>query len=91
MCSPTHSHPSAVNGVHHWLNRMSVALARMHGLRVLDLTDVTIATKPADHSTDGRGWMTARAVDALEGDVYHGYQMGQMAPLFLKGLAELCC
>ena len=51
---------------------MSIALARLHGLRVLDYTSATISRQPLDHSTDGHGWMTAKAVDALEGDVYHG-------------------
>jgi hypothetical protein len=87
---PKH-HPSAVNGPHHWLNRISMSLARQYGLRVLDLTDLTIPWKPSDHSTDGQGWMTARAVDAQEGDVYHGYTMGVIAPRFLSGLAEVCC
>ena len=87
---PRH-HPSAVNGPHHWLNRISIALARMHGLKVLDYTDATISRRPLDHSTDGHGWMTAKAVDALEGDVYHGYRMGELAPLFLQGLADACC
>ncbi|KAL1495419.1 hypothetical protein AB1Y20_016787 [Prymnesium parvum] len=87
---PKH-HPSAVNGVHHWLNRISIALAKLNGLKVVDLTPATISRKPLDHSVDGNGWMTARRVDALEGDVYHGYRISEIAPLFLEALSVACC
>ena len=81
----------AANGVHHWLNRISSALARLSGLSVIDLTDHTLAHRPLDHAADGVGWMTSRPVDALEGDVYHGYRANDLGPLFLRALVEACC
>ena len=90
--SESRHHPSSLNGVHHWLNRISIALARQHGLRVVDLSEVTMAHAPLAHSVDGAGWMAAtRDVDALEGDAYHGYHMGLLGPLFLEALSEACC
>lgn len=39
-------HPSARNGLHDWLNRITAALASHAGLVVVDTTDVTIAHPP---------------------------------------------
>jgi hypothetical protein len=39
-------HPSARNGLHEWLNRFAVGLAREAGVGVLDLTDLTILHPP---------------------------------------------
>jgi hypothetical protein len=87
---PRH-HPSAVNGIHHWFNRMSIALARARGLAVVDYTNYTMSTKALDHSADGRGSINIRRADALEGDVFHGYPSSRLGPLFLRELANACC
>ena len=86
--------------MHHWLNRIGTALARLHGLRVVDLTTDTLGTKPLAYSADEpQGQWASRfansarhrnMADALEGDVYHGYTMREHAPAFLKALAEAC-
>ena len=49
LSEPRH-HPSSVNGVHHWLNRLSFALARQHGYGVVDLSEHTINHRPAAHN-----------------------------------------
>ena len=87
---PRH-HPSAINGVHHWLNRMGLALARLHGLKTIDLTNITIALKPQRHSLDAAPSAASRQADALEGDVYHGYPVRELARPFLSALAGSCC
>lgn len=90
LSEPRH-HPSAANGIHHWFNRMSIALARARGLAVVDYTNVTISTAPLDHPADGRGSVAVRRADALEGDVYHGYSSRLLGPHFLQRLADACC
>ena len=92
---PRH-HPSALNGVHHWINRMSAALARQHGLAVIDLINATLSQTPLDRNADtpdsaGRT-QAKKTAEALEGDVYHGYRSARgMGPLFLRALAAACC
>ena len=86
-------HPSALNGIHSWLNRISSALARQAGIKVLDLTNTTLDERPLDYNADDArppASIDRRRV-ALEGDVYHGYRAGVMAPKMLEELAELCC
>ena len=70
---------------------MGLALAKLHGLTTLDLTNLTTAIQPHRHSLDAAPSARSRQVDALEGDVYHGYPVGTIAPEFLTALADACC
>jgi hypothetical protein len=97
LSEPRH-HPSSINGVHHWINRLGIALARLHGLDVIDYTDFTTSHWPApsrnthaDERVAGASPAEARKADALEGDVYHGYDMRELAPRWLSALAKACC
>ena len=74
-------HPSSFNGVHHWLNRMAVSVARRHKLGIVDLSATTASLRPAG----------ANMSTASEGDVYHGYDERVLGRLFLQELATACC
>ena len=87
---PRH-HPSSVRGPHHWLNRVGIALAKLHGISSIDLSDITQSIKASPYSVDGGRPNLARRADALEGDVYHGYPLSNLAPRFLGALTEACC
>ena len=91
LSDPSH-HPSTVNGINHWMNRVGIALARLHGLAVVDYTNITTSTVPLSTYADDRPTgASTRKADALEGDVYHGYKMNTLAPLWLSTLAKACC
>ena len=60
--SVPYHHPSTVNGAHHWLNRMSVALARHYGFGIVDLSATTTSLPAVGADTSL----------ASEGDPYHG-------------------
>ena len=87
---PRH-HPSSANGVHHWLSRIAIALARQAGIGTVDMTNVTMRSRPLSYSADGRGSKSPSHADALEGDVYHGYPSSFLGPLFLQALSRECC
>ena len=92
LSEPRH-HPSTVNGVNHWLNRLGIALARIHGLGIVDYTDFTATNAPLSTYADDRptGASARKADTFLEGDVYHGYKMNTLAPVWLSALAKACC
>ena len=71
-------HPSAVNGVHHWLNRFNAAIARRYGVPVIDLTDLT-----------RHGVMDAVA-GVSEGGVYHKVSADAMVPELLTRMVRAC-
>jgi hypothetical protein len=89
--SETRHHPSSVNGVHHWLNRFSIGLARQFGYAIIDLTELTTRQRPAAHNVDARSSRAPKRAEALEGDVYHGYSSAELAPHLLLALSEACC
>ena len=84
-------HPSAMNGVHHYLNRIGIGMARLWGIHPLDLTNYTLSMPPLDHPINQDGSGRADRVSAGDGDVYHGYQPARLAPRFLESLANACC
>ena len=73
-------HPSISDGPHHLLNRVSIALARRHGLSVVDLSDLTLAAKPSGRDQFG----------APEGDAYHGYDSEALADALLRRACAAC-
>ena len=77
-------HPSVVNGVNHWLNRLARSAAEDLGIGVLDLSDLTMATAPA------RRLNGTHAAKTGEGDPYHGYSKDRLAPVLAERLCELC-
>ena len=58
-------HPSAAprNGLHDWLNRLTIALAKKHRIGVADVTDAVMAFAPA-----ARGIRDAPGLRSPEGD-----------------------
>lgn len=72
-------HPSSVNGLHHYLNRFTGALARRHGIGVVDVSELTRRLQP-------RGYRSADASGGggSEGDPYHGYPEEKLLPAVLE-------
>lgn len=67
-------HPSTINGATHWLNRFTNALAQLHGIGVVDVTDLTSTIQPAgDHKAPPFRFADAEGRNASEGDPYHGF------------------
>lgn len=76
--SPYH-HPSAQNGLHHWLNRVTLALAKRRGLVTIDPSEYTLRALPRDF-----------AKNASEGDIYHGYRQQPLALGMVRSLCAGC-
>ena len=64
----------ALNNFHHWLNRITLPLARRVGIGALDLTNYTL------------GETASGAI----GDLYHGYSRQAILRPFLQGVCEEC-
>ena len=77
-------HPSVVNGVHQWLNRLAISHARDLGIGVLDLSDLTMGVVP-DRKLTG-----AHASATSEGDPYHGFPLQKMVPELLGRICAAC-
>jgi len=78
-------HPSARNGLHDWLNRISIALATEVGVGVVDLSDLTLSHPPTPRLPQPRPGMASP-----EGDIYHGYSAATLLPGFTKRVCEAC-
>lgn len=68
-------HPSATNGLHHWLNRMTAALAKEKGIELVDLTNLTLAATSSLQE---------------EGDLYHGYDFQKLAEEVMNQVNAKC-
>ena len=67
-------HPSALNSFHHWLNLLTIPIAKRAGIGSIDLTDVTVS----------------ETADGSVSDLYHGYSRSVLLPPFLSRLCEQC-
>mmetsp|Transcript_26433 Transcript_26433/g.67346 ORF Transcript_26433/g.67346 Transcript_26433/m.67346 type:complete len:166 (+) Transcript_26433:63-560(+) len=74
----TFHHPSASNGVQHYMDRFTTSLAHLHGIKVADLTDITLRERPAGYTAD------------YEGDVMHGYDDARLATALLQRACAVC-
>lgn len=93
-------HPSAVNGLHQWLNRWATAMASRAGIRVLDLTNVTRRLVPRPNPGQPvaqqsqprkhRSHKDHEAEDADEGDYYHGYGSSVLLRPFVRRACANC-
>ena len=77
-------HPSVVNGVHHWLNRIAISIAQDLGIGVVDLSDLTISMR-ATPKLSG-----AHATRTSEGDPYHGFSLQLLTPELLRRTCAAC-
>ena len=80
-------HPSSINGIHHWLDRFAMPLAKRAGIGVVSLVDITSGLEPVGFGIPGG---LLHKGDALEGDVYHGYPGGLLADVVLERACALC-
>lgn len=77
-------HPSVVNGLHHWLNRLAIAASQDARVGILDLSDLTM-TMTATPKLTG-----AHAAVSAEGDPYHGFPQGVLVPELLQRACSRC-
>ena len=77
-------HPSAQNGINHWLNRLAMSAAHDLGVPVVDLTDITLSAWPAQ-----KLW-GAHPSTTEEGDPYHGYDLRVLTPVLLERMCAKC-
>jgi hypothetical protein len=77
-------HPSVANGPHQWLNRLAISSAQDLGIGVVDMSDLTLTTRPVPKLTG------LHPSDPTEGDPYHGFPLQQMAPELLKRMCAAC-
>eukprot|EP00908_Phaeocystis_cordata_P006771 Transcript_17393.p1 GENE.Transcript_17393~~Transcript_17393.p1 ORF type:complete len:439 (+),score=27.32 Transcript_17393:193-1317(+) len=78
-------HPSVLNGPHHWLNRMTKPIVEEHGIKVLDMTDLTLSMVPAP-KLDG----FHATPSSPEGDPYHGFRYNELTPPMMERICKLC-
>lgn len=78
-------HPSIVGGFHDWINLISGALARQHGIGVLETT-------PLLKGIQARGFRQADADGhgGSEGDPYHGVPASAFVPRMLQQACTAC-
>ena len=77
-------HPSVVNGMHHWLNRLAISAAAERGIGVLDLSDLTMGMSAAPKLTG------AHTATTIEGDPYHGFPQHVLVPELLRRMCTRC-
>jgi len=78
-------HPSARNGLHDWLNRLTIALAKKHGIGVADVTGVAMAFAPTARSTQD-----APGMRSPEGDYYHAVRPSWLFPPVAERVCSGC-
>jgi hypothetical protein len=78
-------HPSILGGFHDWINLISGALARQHGIGVLETT-------PLLKGIQARGFRQADADGhgGSEGDPYHGVPASAFVPRMLQQACAAC-
>jgi len=81
---PGSHHPSVVNGLHHWLNRLAISSASDLGIGVLDLSNITM-NMSAGKKLTGRHTATT-----AEGDPYHGFPQSTLMPELLRRMCASC-
>ena len=82
-CKPrAMQHPSSRNGMHDWLNRWAVALAKSYGIGVVDTNDLS--------SRDENGPPSARRGEIIEGDLYHGFNSSLLLVPFVERSCHAC-
>ena len=78
-------HPSIVGGFHDWINLISGALARQHGIGVLETTPLLMGIQARGFrqaDADGHG--------GSEGDPYHGVPASAFVPRMLQQACAAC-
>lgn len=83
--SASHHHPSTINGAHHWINRLTSALAARAGIGSIDLTDLLSGMRPT-------GFRPADELGRFghEGDPYHGFLAGAYMPQLVRRMCAAC-